>query len=325
MNSFNSYSNPEYMSIEELSFLIEEYKRKNTSLLGKSVEKYNSLRFQKPPQKPPPSPPRTPPPILNRKSFKSVPLYQNLPNSISQIFSCTSSTTMIVKESISPPKPLMTSSRLRLNAEHKQPSKNALKNFRDIQEEFSIDEEDSTKIYESTRIKSRSPNDSYSMTQEDLTFFHSNPNYYYLQYSMNYDQEIKSPDSVLINKLETLNNISPPSPFKEGTSKKLNTYLAQLSPSENCLLTSLDIDCSRETLPDDLCCCTDICLSCSNRETCSSTSTSGYKSNQSNLSIYSPNSSNLAELNHFIEMNLQRLDRLKSKRKQLIKNNSCCP
>lgn len=324
MNNFNSYSNPEYMSLEELGFLIEDYKQKRAALLNKPVEKFNTLPFQKPPKKPPPSPPSTPPPIINRKTFKSVPLYQNVPSSISQIFSSTSSTTMIVKSSISPPKPLMTSSRLRLNVAQKQPSKNVLKNFRDIQEELSLDEEpdDSTKVYESTRIKARSPNDSY---QDDITFFCSNPNYFYLQYSMNNDHQCKSPDSFLINKLENLNNISPPSPFKENSSRKISNFLSQLSPSENCLLTSLDTDCSRETLPDDLCCCTDVCLSCSNRETCSSTSTSGYKSNQSNVSIYSPNSSNLAELNHFIEINMQRLDRLKNKRKQLLNNNSAYP
>ncbi|RNA43865.1 hypothetical protein BpHYR1_026122 [Brachionus plicatilis] len=325
MSNFNSYSNPEYMSFEDLNFLIEDYKRKKLALLNKPVEKFNTLPSQKPPKKRPPSPPRTPPPILSRKPFHSVPLYQNVPNSISQFFSHNSpNSTMIVKESMTPPKPLMTSSRLQLNPFPKQPSKNVLKNFRDIQEEFSLDEEqdDSARVYESTRIKARSPNGSYNTTQEDMSIFCSNPNYYYLQ--SHFDQELKSPDSCLIDRLENLKAISPPSPFKEGSIKKISTHLAQLSPSGNCLLTSREIDCSKEILPDNMCCCSDVCLSCCNPEACSSTSTSGYKSNQSNFSNYSLNSPNLIELNQFIAINMQRLDRLKNKRKQLIKNSSSC-
>lgn len=316
MSMFNSYSNPEYMCLDELTFLIEDYKREKFALERKPAQKFSTLPYQKPPKKRPPSPPRTPPPILNRKSFHSVPLYQNVPSSISQYFSDSSSSnaTMIVKESSTPPKPLMTSSRLQLNPAQKQPSKSFFQNFRDIHEEFLLDEEqdDATRVYESTRIKARSPNGTYNITQEDISIFCSNPNYYYLQYSSNYEPEFKSPD--LFEKLENLKNISPPSPFKEGSKKKFNTYLAQLSPSVNFS--------TKEPLLDNLCCCSDVCLSCSHPETCSSTSTSGYKSNQSNLSNYSQNSTNLVELNQFIEMNMQRLDRLKNKRKQLIKNSS---
>ncbi|CAF0883036.1 unnamed protein product [Brachionus calyciflorus] len=348
MSTTNAYSNPEYMTLDEIIQLLNEYKRAQINPLNEpNSNKFNTLPSKRPPNRRPPSPPKTPPPILYRYHVDPLPLYQNLPFTHSSNFSQTSiissNATMIVRDSITPPKPLMTSSRLNLNPYQKQLSKNTIKNFSEIQEDFSVLEEEEectgmTKIIESTRItRDKSPNENYlfkqKITRQEIAY--NNPNYYFLKNNfehfssnMEVNENLESPNTSLINRVESLNSISPPSPFKTGPSKYTENYFYELSPSKHCLLNHEEF--SKEILVEKVFTCDGKnCFydSCESSESCSSTSTSGYKSNQStisNFSMNSANSSQQAELNYFIEMNKQRLDRLKMKRVQLISSSSSC-
>lgn len=102
-----AFSNPEYMSFDDLAKLTAEYKLKQTP----------NSKLGPPPSKPPAPPPKTPPAIRHRKAPPPPPLYQNVNTSpsnsillseISSSNSSSSNATMIVRKS--PPQSMNTNS-----------------------------------------------------------------------------------------------------------------------------------------------------------------------------------------------------------------------
>ncbi|CAF0751032.1 unnamed protein product [Brachionus calyciflorus] len=241
----NAFANPEYMSFDEVQKIL-----KSNSRLGP------------PPNHRPPPPPCTPPVIKHRQQAPRVPLYQNVniesdeSNLISEISSNSSSSnatmiirksppgsslfesddslcSMIVKDDLSPPRPIiktntpriinrltnletpiikkrmgsispiMTSSRADLNFNTKT---NLINVFCDIEEEINI--------LEPTLIQSPPPPPS-------IANIFNNVNYYYVPNSLN-----SSSDQLCSDNSETESSLcslilQPPSPFK--------------SPKQSCL------------------------------------------------------------------------------------------
>lgn len=345
MNSVNNaYSNPEYMSFEELIHFINQYKLEK-------FENYFSLPLA-PPNKRPPSPPKTPPPILTKPHrHKKIPLYQNV--TINNSDSSWPNGTMIVHNDselreqhrqdclYSPPKPLMTSSRLNLfNSFHYQKQVSKSTKTLKIHKKF---------------VNHSSPNkieDFYSLQEEGLEepspqkekycYCLNNPNYYLLNDKKAQNSELESPEQSVIYIPEP---VQPPSPFKSDPVKLLDAFTTadtvSLSPSKHCLLTSSQIISDKQNENDEFESVQERAITTklftnedylfsneSSSETYSTTSTSGYKSNQSNSSVLSfannseVNKNHNLELNYFIEINKQRLDRLKYKRMRLNNTSS---